>query len=342
MNQRAVYIGTLLAIWGHFITDGMRLVWFLRSKEYAEKFSGCPVIYFPEHKTELQKNHKRLLEILGIDFSKLTPITQLTKYKEIILPDECFFPVKNEQFPVPIRFFTPEYVEMADALRNFAAEHATPMKSDKVYFSYSRYKNGRSIGEDKLEKYFASKGYEIVYPETLTFDEQLNVLANTNSFASTVGSISHNMIFLKDGAEVILIPRICLINGYQTTLDQVHRLRIYYVDSSFSIFWGKYSREPCLYFVSSKLREFFRDEDTSCIVDASDFRRYKRLSYSADNPDSYKYYSNAAAEYFGKLFASSWRAKYIRIRASLKASLKKVSIIRRTVQTLMRILKVKP
>ena len=310
----------------------MRLLWFLRSKEYKEKYLECSVICFYESEKLLSSNYKRLLEIMGINFSRLTPITKLTKYKQIILPDECFFMRKNGA-----RYFTSEYVGMFDAVRDFATANARPTKSDKVYFSYSRYKKSRIFGEDKLEKYFASKGYDIIYPETLSLDEQLNILINAKSFASTVGSCSHNTLFLRDDTEVILIPRSCGINPYQTALNYVHRLNVHYVDSSFSIFSGRKGAEAALlYFVSSKLRAFFHDDDTSCIIDTSDFRKYTHsLLITGDNPDAYKYYSNIAAEYFGTLFAVSLRGKfirkYIKVKEVIKNFLKKITFLRKIV-----------
>ena len=333
VNQTAVFVGTIHPVWGHFITDCMRLLWFLRSKEYKEKYLECPVICLYESEKLLSSNYKRLLEILGIDFSKLIPITKLTKYKQIILPDECFFTQKNG-----VRYFTSEYVGMFDAVRDFATANAKPTKSDKVYFSYSRYKKSRIFGEDKLEKYFVSKGYDIIYPETLSLDEQLNILINAKSFASTVGSCSHNTLFLRDDTEVILIPRSCGINSYQIALNHVHRLNVHYVDSSFSIFSGRDGAVAALlYFVSSKLRAFFHDDNISCIVDASDFRKYTHSLglITGDNPDAYKYYSNIAAEYFGTLFAMSMRGKFIRKYTKIKECsrnfLRKITFLRKIV-----------
>ena len=184
-NQTVIFAGTLLNIWGHFITDCMRLIWFLRSQECTEKFSGLQVIYIPDAMFKMSGNHKRFLEIMGIDTSRMIPVTELTFYDKVILPDECFFLRKDGE-----RFFTREYVDMFNTVRDFAAANAKPTTSDRIYYSYSRYKNGKVFGEDKLEKYFASKGYRIISPETLSLDEQLNVLANAKSFASTVGSCS--------------------------------------------------------------------------------------------------------------------------------------------------------
>ena len=104
-NQTVIFAGTLLNIWGHFITDCMRLIWFLRSQECTEKFSGLQVIYIPDAMFKMSGNYKRFLEIMGIDTSRMIPVTELTFYDKVILPDECFFLRKDGE-----RFFTREYV----------------------------------------------------------------------------------------------------------------------------------------------------------------------------------------------------------------------------------------
>ena len=327
-HSTVVHIGVLIKTWGHFITDSMRFLWFLKSRDYLDNFSECPLTYFPSLGFQLKGNWQRILEILGINTSLLTPITELTKYDRIIVPDESFALTSSKNY-----YFTSEYVECIDCIRNFAATQSLSEHKKKIYFSYSKYKQNMSTGEDKLEKYFASKGYEIIYPEKLPIDEQLNILINCSNFAATIGSCSHNALFLKDDTEIILIPRANYLNDYQLAIDQVHPQNIHYIDCSFSIFAGKSPwGGPFLYFISSNLRKFFNDPDTESIICSSDFWKYVRLSRGfsissafgraahGDNPDVYKYYSTVAAEYFGKLFSMSWPYK---LRQWLKELLKR-------------------
>ena len=190
-----------------------------------------------------------------------------------------------------------------------------------------------SYSEERLDKYFASKGYEIITePEDSGLDEELNVLVNCESFASTIGSCSHNMLFCRDNTEIILIPRANYFTGYQMAIDQVHQHNIHYIDSSFSIYVGIYPwNGPFMYFISSNLRKYFHDEDTESIIYPSDFWKYLRSAFGfrlsraigrtapADNKNAYKYYSTIAAEYFGRLVKMSWP---YRLRMWLKEKLR--------------------
>ena len=337
IHSTVVYLGALAGIWGHFITDSMRLLWFPLSESYRENFADCPLVYLPCLKFNLKGSFKRFLEILNINISMMRRVECLTKYDRIILPEESFFH-KGEN----LRCFTQEYITTIETIRNYALKNSQPVttcKPKKIYYSYSAYSKYRTVGEDKLERYFASKGYEIIYPEKLSLDEQLNLLINCESFASTIGSSSHNIIFLRDDTEVILIPRSNNIAEYQIALDHVHSLRISYVDSSFSIFSGKYPNiYPFLFFISSNLRKYFHDDETESIVNIKDFKKYLRVSlgYStskiityADNPETYRYYSVVAADYFSKLFDSSWLVR-------LKKWLKSVPALRNFFKRLIR------
>ena len=229
---------------------------------------------------ERLQNFKRLLEILEVDVNRLQPIYHPVQFENIILPDSSYFGGK----------FTEEYRETIDKIRNFALKNQTPTSSKKIYFYYGN----AQIGEERLAEYFRSKGYEIFSPEKLTFDEQLNLMINAESFASTLGSCSHNSIFMRDGMEVILIPRAAnRLTSYQTAINKVHELNVVYIDSSLSIF--ETFNGPYCFIISRQLKNFFGDKFNG--YDEEDFKIF--LTYVKNstgrgfkqNEIAIKYYS---------------------------------------------------
>ena len=42
-----VYIGLFYPVWGHVITDNIRLIWFLTSEVFKNYFKDCPIVYNP-------------------------------------------------------------------------------------------------------------------------------------------------------------------------------------------------------------------------------------------------------------------------------------------------------
>ena len=198
-SETVIYLTMFYPVWGHVITDNIRRLWFLNNDVFRNEFKNCPIVYIPWYSgtrtfdDPKMFNARRLLEILGVDVDKVQPITQPTRFDKIILFDDAY--VFNS-------YFTNEYREMIDRVRSFALKNRKPTSSKKIYYFYGR----NQIGEERLAEYFKSKGYEIISPEKLTLDEQLNCLINCESFASTAGSCAHNSVFLRDSTETIFIP----------------------------------------------------------------------------------------------------------------------------------------
>ena len=234
-----------------------------------------------------QPNFKRLLEILEIDVGRLQPIYHPTQFENIILPDESFFANGGE------RSFTNEYRETIDCIKNFALKNRTPTSSKKIYYFYGR----AQIGEERLAEYFRGKGYEIISPENLTLDEQLNILINCESFASTLGSCAHNSIFLREGTEAIFIPRAAnRFTNYQAAINQVNNLNAIYVDSSLSLF--ETFNGPYCFIISEQLKKFFGDE-----FDGYSEEDFKTFLAHVKNSANHGFKQNeAATRYYGNTF----------------------------------------
>lgn len=219
------------------------------------------------------------------------------KFRNIILPDESFF-FDNAQ---SIRMFTNEYRETIERVRHYAQKNFTPLDNNKYYFFHGL----NQIGEERLAKYFESKGYRIILSGNIDLDSELNVLANCESFASTLGSCSHNVVFMKDNAEVILIPRSCYLTGHQDPLDQMRNNNVTYIDSSLSIFQPS-NGGPFCYIISNQLKKFFCDECTGEYSD-EDFINFllhvKRCMSKGLKPpeETLKYYATILPEFRSQL-----------------------------------------
>ena len=309
-NETVIYLGMFYKVWGHCITDNIRRLWFLKSDLYKKYFKGCKLIYIPFQDFDFKTNDrdlKRMLEILDIDVNNFQIAKEVTQYKNIILPDESFFTFTGAVDP---RYFTPEYVEMIDQVRNFAVKQSNkfPSSPKKVYFFHGA---KEQFGEERLAEYFKSKGYTIIKGHELSsFDEELNILVNCDSFISTIGSSSTNVIFLRDNAEVILIPRAVFINGYQEAANSLHNLNITYVDSSFSIFTDKRYPwvGPFCYILSENLLKYFGDANKSNFkYSESDFRIFINYLKNAStkkmsiNPNAMQYYNEIFKNFINQL-----------------------------------------
>ena len=296
-SETVIYLGMLIHVWGHCLTDNIKRIWFLKSDFYKEHFHHCKLVYVPMY-DGIIPNFAKLLKILGVEVENLTPISTPTKFEKIILPDESFF---GGDISVD-RFFTREYVETVDIIRNYAKKNYLPISQKKFFYFYGE----NQIGEGRLAEYFQAKGYEIIQPEKIPLDEQLNILANCNSFASTIGSISHNIIFLRDHSNAVLIPRIASNpNEYQLALNQILDLEIFYIDSALSIFACNYSGPLC-YIVSENLRKFFGEEikekyTPEDFITFINYAKFAKTQHLKLNPDEEKYFEKILPEFIKSL-----------------------------------------
>lgn len=310
-----IYLGTLSHIWGHCLTDNLKRLWFFKSPEYKKNFSNCPIVYtytlndFPE-------SFLNLLKILDVDFEKFQLIDTPTKFKKIIMPDESFFlskSGKNKEIPIDgtldnfrgndRSFFTKEYLEIIEQIRHYAMKNYSPLSQKKFYFFHGK----GQFGEEFLAEYFKSKGYDMIKPENLSLDEQLNILSNCESFASLIGSISHNIIFLRDKSNVILMPRrASYLNIYQQALNQLHDLDIYYIDIALSLFAKDWGGMFC-YTISENLLKYFGDNNIEDFIDQNVeiFKIYSLVSRQMNrgkiNPNEEKYLKEFLLDFMNKV-----------------------------------------
>ena len=231
---------------------------------------------------------------MEVKVEELHPIEHPVQFENIILPDESFYVEDGE------RKFTNEYCEAIERVKNFALRNRTATSSKKIYFFYGNVQ----VGEERLAEYFKSKGYEIISPERLALDEQLNVLINAESFASTIGSCSHNSLFLRDGTEAIFIPRAAKrFTGYQSAINQISNLNAIYVDSSLSFFAS--GNGVYCFIISRQLKEFFgEDFDSYSEDDLRIFLEYVRYSMSHGfklNEGALQYYEPVYSELLTQL-----------------------------------------
>ena len=251
---------------------------------------------------------------MELDIQSWLPITTPTRFPLIILPDESFFHEEKT-------LLSDEYLDTISRIKNFAQKNFREIEQKKFYLLHGK----NQFGEERLAEYFKTKGYEIIRPENFSFQEQLNILANCESLASTVGSCSHNSIFMKDESELILIPRYpeSVLNGYQNALNQFSNLNINYVDANLSLFTESY-HGPFYYIISKQLKKFFGDEniDEYDEEDLTTFLQYVRYSMEhgyKEDVDKKKYYSEILPDFYStKRFNGKIRSHFKIVSIKIK------------------------
>ncbi|MGX8703303.1 MAG: glycosyltransferase 61 family protein [bacterium] len=315
-RETVIFIGMLCPIWGHCITDNLRRLWFLFSEAYKEKYASCKIVYLPMKGFSFSGSFAELLSVMGIPYERFRPVTRITQFKTVIVPDECFFVGEGRK-----RFFTKEYRELIGRVRAYAESHSRPTGCEKLYFTYSHYKKGKQVGEEKLEAFFQEKGYQVIAPERSSFKEQLNLLWNCKEFASTIGSCSHNVIFLREGTRVTLIPRAYYLTEYQAALNQVYPQKLSFADASASLFVDRKNpwTGPWYFFVTPELLRCFEDERETDQAfwnrQLGDFKKYRRIGLrNVEGKDivAPEFYLKKSWEYLSHIYGAGTLVKTLK------------------------------
>lgn len=224
---KVVYLGYMLNIWGHCITDNLKKLWFLDTpacRQLLEQgYQLCCTLH--GDKKKLSPNFCELCAYLGIDAQRIHVIAVPTKVDVLVEPVSTLD--KSHHLHLGFK-------QVANRIRDHIQyNEALPRK---IYFSRARLHNGRDFGEKYVEEVFRRLGYHVVYPEQCSLKEQLEMIYSCDSFAATEGSVSHNNMFCRPEAEAVIIRKTRSCNGYQYSANFVSGCRLCYVDAHLSIF----------------------------------------------------------------------------------------------------------
>lgn len=248
-DEAVVYIGLWNPVWGHCLTDNIKHLWFLSENRYAH-LKKLKWVYIATSDFDSSNFLSLLSKIIGTtDLSNIVRCDCLTQYKTIYLPDDCLEYSEREYF------YTTNYQRLIESVLASDNYH-DPDSPKNIYFSRTKLPVGwhRDTGEKKIEKLFKRLGYTIYYPERMTLDEQLKVLYNCESFATTEGSISHNALFLKNGAHLVCLRKSAYINNYQFSINQMKMLRVTLIDANLTLPSDEPWFKPFFMYVSPQLR----------------------------------------------------------------------------------------
>lgn len=193
---RSLYLGHLMSRhYGHFITETLSTFWIF--EECGADNFDCFVFHSFWGPAPLRPYARHCLERFGIDPER------------IVLVD--VEPMRFERLIVPERLFRINH--SADLrLRHVYRRLTAPMRSTsapdrRVYLSRrgldTRLLRRTIANEIRVEALFRTAGFEILFPETLSFSDQLEIYSRSQILAGISGSALHNSLFLSEGCHVI-------------------------------------------------------------------------------------------------------------------------------------------
>ena len=224
VHNGVIYVGFIANCYGHFFTDGLRKLWFLKT-EVAKNLilKGVELVY---------TSTSPLPEVAFEIFSKAVGddvrpkyVERLTRYDMVFVPDNCF-----EQGAI-CKMYHYEWAQMIERIKD-----VTPRKIvNKIYLTRTGWAGHRiEVGEKGLERVFKRMGYTIVFPEKLSFAEQIMMMQSASSVVATESSASHLVLFCRPQTEVIILCKSNYRNGYQELINEYADLNVTYIEAHHS------------------------------------------------------------------------------------------------------------
>ena len=190
-DEEVVFGGVLFDHIGHMITDSSARLWYPVSTRDARKIV---FLRSPEFKNWSSVDWKPLMELAGLDISRVEILEKPTRFRKVVVPQEAYYAHGG---------FRPEWTSFFDAVRS----RVEPGGWKKVYLSRSKFARGNVFNEDLFEQYYREQGFYVAYPEELDFRQKVALISGADELVSTIGTTSHLFLFAKPGVRATVLLR---------------------------------------------------------------------------------------------------------------------------------------
>jgi hypothetical protein len=226
IDEDVLFMGVLPNHFGHVMLDIASCLWPLLDP----KHHGKKIVFLEE--IENARPLANFIALFGIPLESILFVQEPVQFKTVHIPQPALNLYLEETF-TPKGYANPIIRDIyARINENVKGAPAFPPK--KVYFSRTRLNGGiRCFGEQQIENIFAKNGYSVFYPETMSFEDQIRVVRNADSYACVNGTLMHHSLFMKDGSEMIVLERGRInSNNHQPALNKIKNIKMVSVSAS--------------------------------------------------------------------------------------------------------------
>lgn len=184
--------------YGHFLIESMSRMWRLLKEGEFDK------IFFHAHPSTVApcRIGEFMFSKMGIPLDRIKVITKPIRFSKITIPtpslrlgaEEAYFSHRNV------------CALIADSVLGDYFDRPQP-GCRPIYFSRTKFKARPVFGEAELESQLRENGWEIVFPETMSVEDQIRIARKSNVYCGVIGSAMHNLIFSRPSTKVIYLER---------------------------------------------------------------------------------------------------------------------------------------
>ncbi|MFZ2450201.1 MAG: glycosyltransferase 61 family protein [Methylovulum miyakonense] len=227
IDTECLYGGMLTEHYGHFIIES------LARFQAFQRFPTLPIVFtLPNPQISkadgLPAYMRSIFELLGIPLGRIILVQETTSFKKLVVPK------------IGMRWFdylsVDHYLEMALQVKQSLGENYPLKQNGSIYLSRSRLSTNHEgniiCGEAEFENYLKAEGVTVVYPETLTVKEQIQLFCGARNAIGFVGSGLHTLLLCPDVPEKVfyLNRRKAEVNPQYPLIDKVLDIDGHYFD----------------------------------------------------------------------------------------------------------------
>lgn len=238
-EEEVVYIGFCRGHWGHFMVDSSIRMWALLDEECIGKkilvnIEGMRDFYY------------KWFKYFNIDKKNIIELDSNKQYKKILVPDLSYVIDKyiSVEFSKPFEYIASEI--------NIDLPVYSKIYLSRVHFSHKN--KMKQIGEKNIQNIFEKNGYKIIYPEEISFEEQVWYYSHCDSMVTTNGTVAHNILFMRDDSELIILNRFYEESMHQNNINLVKNVRV----TNINAYYKSSTHDNALMVMSEELKEFFK------------------------------------------------------------------------------------
>lgn len=182
LDEEVIYLGWYFSHFGHFLSESLARAWFLEQADPSLR-----VVFHRLGRTVPSGTTKRMLEAFGIPMERILLFDEPTRLRRVIIPEQLY-----ELSVSAHERLTRPFHHVARAIVG-----AGRVADQPVYLS-RRLLPGhlrQIVGEFELEEVLRENGFLIVSPETMSFEDQIQLVNTHRHIFTSAGSAAYNILF---------------------------------------------------------------------------------------------------------------------------------------------------
>lgn len=203
LEEAAFLVGFAPYNYYHFTIELLSRMQYIDS---FEEYRPIPILI--DEKALKIPQHDELIKAVNKFNHPIIPVKRNYMYKV----KKLIYPSYNTWMPINIKAGTEFKYEdqlIADSAINFIRDSVLKnvIKNGhrKIFISRKKLANARLINEEAVTEIFKQHGFEIIYPEELTFNEQVKVFSEAEYVAGATGAAFTNILYCPQNVKIICI-----------------------------------------------------------------------------------------------------------------------------------------